>query len=264
MDYVSRLNTLANHLWSLAPGARASLADREVRLVAHRGAHGAGIAVENTLKAFDLCLAHGVWGIELDVQLTRDLEPVISHDPHCGRLFGAPDLIIAEQDFRTLRARVPEIPHLGEVVERYGGRLHLMLEIKTSFRDRPELPAAVAHALAPLEPRRDYHLLSLVPDHLEGFRSAVVPSAYVDVAWFNAGEIIERNLALGHGGVAGSFALLTSGRIRRLRAAGKQLGTGFIEQAGALRREISRDVDWVFTDYVLRLQPLVPAAGPSR
>ncbi len=253
-DLVSRLNTLANQIWSLGPGARISLADRSVRLVAHRGAHASGEAVENTLEAFELCLQAGVWGIELDVHLTRDLEPVIHHDPHLGRLHGRPDLTIAEVDFAILRKACPAVPHLSEVVERYGRRMHLMLEIKESWRERPAVPEAVSHALDTLEPEQDFHLLTLVPDHLEGFR-AIPPAAYVDVAWLNPAETIATNLKLGHGAVSGSFMFLGARRLNALREQGKKVGTGFVENVGALRREVARDVDWVFTDRVLQLQP---------
>ncbi|MCC5887146.1 MAG: glycerophosphodiester phosphodiesterase [Gammaproteobacteria bacterium] len=259
-DLVSRLNTLANRIWGMAPGARSSLQDRDVRLVAHRGAHADGVAVENTLNAFDLCFERGVWGVELDVQLTRDLEPVIHHDPHLGRLHGRPDLTIAEVDFATLRRVAPAVPHLSEVVERYGGRMHLMIEVKESWRERSEVPEVVSRALADLTPGGDFHLLSLVPDHLEGFR-LIPPSAYVDVAWLNPGEIIAANRRLGHGGISGSFVFLGPKRLRELRQEGKKIGTGFVEFGGALRREATRDVDWIFTDQILRLQAHLAASS---
>lgn len=254
------LNSLANRLWSLAPGARAALPAGGVRLVAHRGAHEAGAATENTLAAFDLCTELGVWGIELDVRLTRDREPVIHHDPACGRLFGRPDIEIERVDFATLRAAVPEVPHLAEVIERYRGKLHLMLEIKEAPGARPEMPAVVESTLQPLDPLDEYHLLSLEPTWLEGFRVAP-KEALVDVAWLNAGAIVQQNLALGHGAVAGSFVLLSPGRWRQLRAAGKRVGTGFVENEGAMRREASRGADWIFTDRILTLQPCLDATG---
>jgi glycerophosphoryl diester phosphodiesterase len=249
-------NHLANGAWALAPGARSSLWGKDVRLVAHRGAHGPAAAVENTLAAFQLCVEAGAWAVETDIRLTRDGEPVIHHDPDCGRLFGRPDLTIAATDFSTLRAAIPEIPHLQEVIERFAGTLHLMLEVKESWRDRPDYPQRVAAVLSGLEPERDYHLLSLVPDHLEGFRD-IPKSAFVDVAWMNAGAIIRQNLLLGHGGVAGSFALLGSKRLAQLRAAGRKIGTGFVENGGALRREVHRAADWIFTDRILQMQALV-------
>ena len=255
-DLATLANHLANRAWALAPGSRRSLRGRAVRLVAHRGAHGPGGAVENTLEAFRLCAEIGAWAVETDVRLTRDGEPVLHHDPDCGRLFGRPDLIIARTDFSTLRTAVPDIPHLKEVIEQFAGRLHLMLEVKESWRQRPEYPASLTAALEGLAPERDYHLLSLEPDRLEGFHD-IPKSAFVDVAWMNAGAIIRQNLALGHGGVAGSFALLGERRLSQLRAAGRRTGTGFVENAGALRREVHRGADWIFTDRILPLQTLV-------
>ncbi|WP_417584207.1 glycerophosphodiester phosphodiesterase [Nitrincola sp.] len=248
----SYLNSLANYLWALAPGS-CTPPSIQPRLIAHRGAHGRGIK-ENTLKAFDICLQMGVWGIELDIHLTRDAEPVIHHDPDCGQPFNRPDLIIADTNFNTLRQAIPDIPHLDEVVARYGGQLHLMLEIKSSWRDRAELPHRITESLSSLTPVKDYHLLSLVPDHLEGF-SQIPPAAFVDVAETNTGEIIRQNLALGHGAVAGSFALITTTNLRQLQQAGKQVGTGMVENHAILNREAYRGVDWIFTDHILSLLP---------
>lgn len=47
-------------------------------LQAHRG--GAGLAPENTLEAFGNALSIGVTTLELDVQITQDALPVLSHD----------------------------------------------------------------------------------------------------------------------------------------------------------------------------------------
>jgi glycerophosphoryl diester phosphodiesterase len=251
-------NSIANGLWNIAPGARTALQGREVRLVAHRGAHGPGLPLENTLAAFELCAALGVWAIETDIRMTRDGEPVICHDPDCARLHGRPDIVLAEVSFAQLRAAVPAIPHLSELVAGFAGRIHLMLEVKESWRERPDYPAQVADCLAVLEPERDYHLLSLVPDHLEGF-DKLPRSACVDVAWMNAADTIRENIKLGHGGVAGSFALLGRRKLRRLRQAGRKVGTGFVTRVGALRREVYRGADWIFTDHAIPLQRLINA-----
>lgn len=255
-NMTSIANHFANRVWALSPGARSSLRGHEVRLVAHRGAHGPGLATENTLAAFRLCAEVGVWAVETDIRLTRDGEPVIHHDPDCGRLFGRPDLIIDRTDFATLRGAIPEIPRLTEVIEQCADKLHLMLEIKESWLRRPEYPDRVSAALTGLTPEQHYHLLSLEPDDLEGFKG-MPKSAFVDVAWMNAGAIIRQNLALAHGGVAGSFALLGGRRMSTLQAAGCRIGTGFVENAGALRREVYRGADWIFTDRILPLQNLV-------
>jgi len=56
------------------------------RLYAHRGASAE--LPENTLPAFRRALEIGVDGLELDVHLTRDGHPLVSHDPSALRMGG--------------------------------------------------------------------------------------------------------------------------------------------------------------------------------
>lgn len=257
-----KLNQLANQLWQFAPGTDQLCHPEEVRLVAHRGAHGIGPhgkLIENTLSAFDLCLEHQLWGIELDIHQTLDGELVVHHDPHCGRLFARPDIIIAGIDFQQLRSEIPQIPLLSEVVDRYAGNMHLMIEIKASWRDHPELPNRVEQQLKNLAPAEDFHLLSLVPDYLEGFR-CFPAVALMDVAEFNTAEIIRENRELGHGAIAGSFALLTSAKINQLHRENRKIGTGMVENLGVLNREVNRGVEWIFSNSAVKLMSELRAA----
>lgn len=258
--FTDKLNTLANHLWALAPLSRQPADVASIGLVAHRGAHGRrgdGRVLENTLEAFEVCLESGVWGAEMDIRLTRDGEPVVHHDAHCGRLFNRPDIVVAETRFRDLRQALPQIPHLDEVLQLNAGRMHLMLEIKESWRLRSGLPQRITPWLQSLTPGTDYHLLSLVPDHLEGFKS-IPRSAFVDVAEGNTDEILRLNRDLGHGAIAGSFALIGAKRLRHLREEGRKVGTGMVENPYVLNREANRGVDWVFTDNILQLHRALP------
>jgi len=52
-------------------------------IIAHRGA--SGLAPENTLAAFRLAIAQGAQGIELDVQLSADDQPLVIHDTRLSR-----------------------------------------------------------------------------------------------------------------------------------------------------------------------------------
>ena len=51
---------------------------------AHRGA--SGYAPENTMAAFEKAVEMEADGIELDVQMTKDGEPVVIHDETIGRV----------------------------------------------------------------------------------------------------------------------------------------------------------------------------------
>lgn len=52
-------------------------------VIAHRGA--SGVAPENTLAAFSLAVALGADGVEMDVQMSADGEPVVIHDSRVNR-----------------------------------------------------------------------------------------------------------------------------------------------------------------------------------
>ncbi len=63
---------------------------RRCKIVSHRGQHDTPGVRENTLAAFETARACGVWGIELDIRWTRDLVPVVTHDPDLRRVFQLP------------------------------------------------------------------------------------------------------------------------------------------------------------------------------
>jgi glycerophosphoryl diester phosphodiesterase len=71
------------------------------RLYAHRGA--AAELPENTLPAFERAVEIGVDALELDLQLTRDEQLVVAHDPTCARMTGA-QTSWAELDLADARA----------------------------------------------------------------------------------------------------------------------------------------------------------------
>jgi glycerophosphoryl diester phosphodiesterase len=102
---------------------------RSCKIVSHRGEHDNISIYENTLAAFDRALDQGTWGIELDVRWTRDLQPVVAHDPDLKRVFGI-ETTIAEVEFDELRSHCPQVPLLSEVVATYGKQMHLMVELK--------------------------------------------------------------------------------------------------------------------------------------
>ena len=108
-------------------------------VIAHRGA--SADCPENTLAAFDEALRQGCDGIELDLQLSRDGVAVVYHDKTLGRA-GHGRERVAQVDFDELaqldvgawldvRFRGQHIPSLDEILERYGERTRLLLEIKT-------------------------------------------------------------------------------------------------------------------------------------
>ncbi len=106
--------------------------------IAHRGA--SAYAPENTFSAFDKALDLGVNQVELDVHLSEDGHIVVIHDDAVDRTTNGSGPVSGHTlaQLRSLDAGSwfgPEfagegIRSLGEVLERYKGRIYLHIEIK--------------------------------------------------------------------------------------------------------------------------------------
>lgn len=114
-------------------------------LLGHRGAARVDVP-ENTLAAVDRALAQGADGVEVDVRLTRDLVPVLSHDPGLRRTTGV-DRGLGTLDHADLpRVGNHALPTMDEVVELVSGRGLLVLELKTpAWRTPCPVEAVVEH-----------------------------------------------------------------------------------------------------------------------
>ena len=111
---------------------------------AHRGLHDAGVA-ENSLAAFDRAIAQG-FGIELDVQLTRDGDVVVFHDATLDRMTDATGPVaqrsVAELQAIGLKGTDETLHTLYDVLRHIGGRVPVLIEVKAT--DRRYLPASLA------------------------------------------------------------------------------------------------------------------------
>lgn len=102
--------------------------------VAHRGLFNNEKGVpENSLTAFLLAVKNG-YGIELDVQLTKDGKLVVFHDDDLNRMCGK-NIKVKNLTFKEIRKiklnnSDEKIPLLSEVLELVNGRSPLLIEIK--------------------------------------------------------------------------------------------------------------------------------------
>ena len=120
--------------------------------IAHRGANQ--VAPENTLRAFREALNRSADGIELDVRLSADGVPVVIHDPTVDATTDGSG-VVANMTFAQLRTldaggwfdpafKGERIPSLDEVLDAFGGRTLLNLELKgTQVLDNDLVPATV-------------------------------------------------------------------------------------------------------------------------
>jgi glycerophosphoryl diester phosphodiesterase len=113
-------------------------------IFAHRGA--CAHAPENTLAAFELALAQGAHGLELDAKLSADGEVVVIHDATTDRTTGMrghvsqlPLAALRELDagsFFSETFKGEKIPTLAEVFETIGKRAFINVEL-TNYYTKP-------------------------------------------------------------------------------------------------------------------------------
>lgn len=147
---------------------------------AHRGLHGPGVP-ENSPAAFTAAIERGM-GIELDIQLSSDGQAMVFHDWELDRLTGETgplDQLTAGQlgKIRLIGGEDP-IPTLRQVLDQIGGRVPLLIEVK-SRRDLrvPSVCLAVLrvlegylgpHAVMSFDPRVPKWFKSYAPQTIRG------------------------------------------------------------------------------------------------
>ena len=223
------------------------------KIVSHRGEHDNRSVRENTMLAFETAQSAGVWGIETDIRWTSDMVPVIHHDSDTRRVFGN-SISIADTRFEELRKAVPEIPTLGELVKKFGGTIHMMLELKAEpFPQLERQRSILEEHLADLRAIDDYHILALDTELFEDFD--IQPrKCCLSVAGTNFGPLSQTTLKSDYGGLTGHFLLLNNRLKKQHEQSGQVIGTGFIRSRNCLIREINRGVEWIFTNDAVRLQ----------
>jgi len=243
----SRLMQICDSIFSIVPQKAPTLENlSKCKIISHRGQHDNITVYENTLSAFDHALeTEGIWGIELDFRWTKDLHPVVAHDPDLLRLFGS-NLKISETTLAELKQYCPQVPTLEEVLLRYGGKLHLMVEAKEEHYPQPEKQNMILKDLfAPLMPREDFHLLSLDPEMLVLVKF-VDTSAKIPVAVFNAKTLSKISLNEKYAGLGGHYLLLHKKIVKQHLDCGQKIGVGYPKSKNNLFREINRGVEWIF------------------
>jgi hypothetical protein len=136
------------YLLSVCPGRRRAEVARFMGWhYAHRGLHDKAIP-ENSLAAFAAAARAG-YGIELDVQLSRDGVAMVFHDATLARVCGlegkVADYTAAELQKMPLCGMAEHtIPTLADVLRTVDGRVPLLVEIKGYVQVAPVCEATVA------------------------------------------------------------------------------------------------------------------------
>lgn len=112
--------------------------DNSLLKIGHRGA--AGYCPENTISSFRKAVELGVDYLELDIQMTKDRELVVIHDPTVNRTTNGKGKVkdFTLQEIQSLDAGSwfhcnfagEKIPSLSEVLEEFAGKIGFLIELK--------------------------------------------------------------------------------------------------------------------------------------
>ena len=136
------------YLWAIMPRMLHKPDMKPFRqwLYAHRGLHdNLSDAPENSIKAFQKAMDAG-FGIELDIQLTKDDIPVVFHDYTlervCGTNGNVRDYTYEELQQFQLCNSGEHIPKFEEVLKLVDGKVPLIVELKVEWTDTSLCPIA--------------------------------------------------------------------------------------------------------------------------
>jgi glycerophosphoryl diester phosphodiesterase len=218
-------------------------------VIAHRGA--SAYRPENTLPAYELAVAQGADMIEIDLHRTRDGAIVVTHDEDLGGLGGRGEICDATlEEVRALDAGAGErVPTLDEVLDRFGERIPLNLELKRAReRDYEGLEEAVLDAVV----RRGLlgrMLFSSFYDPVLARLQARAPEARIGllVARRYPARAVERALAL-RAEALHPEASVAESLLDAAHAAGLAVLVFTVDDPVAMRRLLERGADGLFTN----------------
>ena len=251
------------------------------QIVAHRGVPGAAPA--NTLPAFARAVELGADAVELDVRLTRDGVPVVSHyiyldDTTSG---AGPLFAYSAAELEEIEVRGPAdgagapIPTLAAVLEAFAGRIGLEIELKGP---EPEAAACVGALLAGYRPIWDtLEITSYEPALLQAIRQTC-PGVAVDLLfprsepWMRPDAVAY--LALHRARLAGARAVhlqpsqLTPDVVRTIRAGGVEIHAWDANDLPALETILELGIPRICTDRFLpalhfRTQQAIGSRAPG-
>jgi glycerophosphoryl diester phosphodiesterase len=200
-------------------------------LLGHRGARASTSVPENTPASFDLALEHGCDGFEFDVRLTGDGRGLVCHDPKVDRISLA----------KATASQLVDLPCVEDVLQRYGGRVFLDIELKVRG-----LESKLLHSLREHRMEEDYVVSSFLPDVVKELktRSARVQAGIIcDKPKQLAGW---RDLSVEY--VIPHFSLVTRKLVQDVHATGRKLLTWTVNDPKAMRRFADWGVDGIISD----------------
>jgi len=200
-------------------------------LLGHRGVRVSSSHLENSFAAFDASLLHGCDGFEFDVRATADGDAVVVHDPKWHGISVA----------KTQSADLKQLPRLEEVLQRYGSRAFLDIELKVAGLETNLLRMLREHP-----PTRDYVVSSFLPEvvqELRARRNALRLGIICDKA-----DQLKPSLELPTNYMMVEQELVSESLVQKIHDAGRKLLVWTVNKPSAMLRLAKWGVDGIISD----------------
>jgi glycerophosphoryl diester phosphodiesterase len=200
-------------------------------LLGHRGARASTSVPENTSASFDLALKQGCDGFEFDVRLTGCGQALVCHDPKV-------DGVTVSQ---ATADQLLHLPRLEEVLQRYGQRAFLDIELKV-----PGLESKVLDALREYRMEEDYVVSSFLPKVVLELktRSAKTKTGIICDKPGQLASWRETNAEY----VIPHYSLVTRDLAREVHSAEKKLFTWTVNDPNTMLRLADWGIDGIISD----------------
>jgi glycerophosphoryl diester phosphodiesterase len=235
---------------------------RQFDVVAHRGA--AGYAPENTIAAFDKGVEMKADYIEIDVQRSKDGELVVIHDTTVDRTTDGTGRVgdLTFDELRSLDAGSfkgeqfagEKIPTLEEVLDRYHGKVGVLIEMKA-----PELYPGIEEAVAQELKERNLdkpqnNKIILQSFNFESMKKmdTLLPEVPIGVLTYSNLHVTDAALqefAKYADYFNPSYGLVTKELVDKVHDLGMEIQSWTVRSPEAAQFLIDMEVDGIITDY---------------
>lgn len=217
-----------------------------MRRIGHRGAPHR--ATENTLASFSQALELNVHGIEFDIQLSKDGQPVVIHDHTLDRTTNGKGAV-ANYDYTELKTL--DVPHLDEVFELVDRRCDLLIELKVDAVEQVEelIRKWVSYGWR-------YEQLWVLSFHHDWLRTIKQRNAYIHTcASFEDSmqDAAVQARLIGANAIAPNFRLLTPELVEEAQTNELMVFTWTVNEPHDIACVKSMAVDGIISDYPERL-----------
>ncbi|MBL0386390.1 glycerophosphodiester phosphodiesterase [Tumebacillus sp. ITR2] len=242
---------------------------KKVLNLAHRGA--SGYAPENTMEAFHVAEQMGADGFEFDVQLTKDGVPVVIHDELLDRTTNGRGFVYMHtlDELRALDAgswydpkyKGVQIPTLQEVIETFGNRMVLNIELKNSIFEMPGLEEKTLDLIRRNQIEKSVVVSSFHHGSMLKFHELapdIATGLLYDCVIVGAVQYAKR---LGARALHPFFATVKPHLVEEAHAAGLAVNVWTVNEVNHMRLAALSGVDAIITNYPDRLKEVLSSVS---